>query len=140
MNRALLAAAAALLSLNACIVYDSDSAPAPVNYAPDINWAESGCFWDNVAYDWVWYFDADVTDPDGLGDVVDVYADVFDDYTGRLVDSFLLSDFGGGFWSTEWLQYQTYLDCSNGWYVVDFVAYDHYDAVDTYAVYPYQGW
>lgn len=138
MSRTLIAAA--LLALPACVVYDSDTRPGPVNYAPAITWAEAGCFWDNGAYDWVWYFDADVTDPDGLVDVWEVYADVFDERNGQLVDSFLLSDFGGGFWSTEWLQYQTWLDCSYGGYVVDFVAYDTYDAFDTYAVYPYRAW
>lgn len=130
----------ALFTLPACIVVDADSRPGPSNWAPEITWAEAGCFWDDRAYDFVWYFDADVTDPDGQMDVWEVYADVFDDRTGELVDSFLLDDFGGGFWSTEWLQYQTWLDCSYGRYVVDFVAYDTFDAIDTFAVYPYQGW
>jgi hypothetical protein len=132
--------AAALLSLSACIVYDTDTRPAPINDAPIITWAEAGCFWDSYAYDWVWYFDADVTDPDGKGDVWEVYADVLDDRTGQLVDSFLLADFGGGYWSTEWLQHQTWLDCASGWYVVEFVAYDYMDYWDSYAVYPYQSW
>jgi hypothetical protein len=108
MSRPLIAAT--LLSLSACVVYDTDTRPGPVNYAPDIVWAEAGCFWDNYAYDWVWYFDADVADPNGRADV----------------------------W--EWLQYQTFLDCGYGGYVVDFVAYDYFDAFDTYAVYPYQSW
>ncbi len=130
-------ALAALLALPACYVYDSDTRPAPINHSPDITWAEAGCFWDNAVYDWVWYFDADVLDPDGSFDVWEVYADVWDLRTNTMVDSFLLNDFGGGFWSTEWLQYETWLDCSYPDYVVDFVAYDTYESTDIYSVYPY---
>ncbi len=119
----------------ACIVYDNGPGPAPANYAPNITWAEAGCFWDPVVYDYVWYFDSDVTDPDGLGDVFEVYADVYDEFSGAWVDSFLLENYGSAIWYTEWLQFQTYLDCGRP-YVVEFVAYDYLDAVDFYSVYP----
>lgn len=138
MNRALIAAA--ILSLPACIVYSNDRAPAPANFAPVIGWAEAGCFWDERSYDWVWYFDAEVADPDGFADLTDVYADVLDDWDGRLVDSFQLEDYGGGEFSTAWFQWDTYLDCRSGPYRIEFVAYDIFDAWDVYATYPIQDW
>jgi len=127
-----------LLALAACI-FPSSPPPAPVNRAPVVAWAEAGCTWDPYAYDWVWWFDAEVGDPDGLADVWEVYADVIDEWNGEIADSFLLESWGDGYWSTEWFQYQTWLDCRYGPYLVEFVAYDVYEAYDVYATYPYQG-
>ncbi len=135
--------AVALTVLPACVVYDSDPA-GPVadtyvdagNYAPFIDWADAACGWDPVYYDFVWTFDADVDDWDGLGDVVAVYADVYDTWTGQWQDGFELAPVDGYTWSSAWVGGSTYLDCGYPDYVVDFTAVDSWEATDLVSVYP----
>ncbi len=95
------------------------------NAAPYVIDAYGGVSWDSYANDDVWTFEAVVGDPDGVYDVVEVWADVYDEYTGDLVDSFQLEDTGDpAFWSSEWLGYSTILDPFYDQYTVDIVAYD----------------
>ncbi|MCK6506409.1 hypothetical protein L6R53_24050 [Myxococcota bacterium] len=135
-------AVTALLSLTAlsagCIVYEDPGppAPGPGNYAPFVEWADAGCYWDGYYADHIWYFEADVTDPDGALDVVAVYADVYDS-RGEWVDSFeLFPTQDPVYWFSDWLGSSTWLDCGYRGYLVDIVAYDSFDAVDVLTITP----
>jgi hypothetical protein len=139
----LLATALALSFTTGCVVYsdDHDHQDEPVvvetaNYAPVIDYAEAGCYWDSYNGDFVWYFDSQVWDSEDW--VTGVYADVYD-ARGEWVDSFELYNETADpyIWFSDWLQYSTYLDCYYGGYVVDFVAYDAYEHAEIITVYPY---
>lgn len=128
--------AATLLSLSsACVIVDEDPPAPPPNYAPYIDWADAGCYWDDYNGDFIWYFQGDVFDDNGVGDVESVWADVYD-ARGTLVETFRLFNEGGSFWFSDWLQYSTYLDCYYGGYQVDIVAYDWAEAYDVVTVLP----
>jgi hypothetical protein len=108
------------------------------NAAPYILMADAGCYWEPAYRDELWYFEADVDDADSPFDVVAVYADVYDDFTGEWVDSFeLFPTDDPYFWVSDWMGSSTWLDCHYGGYVVDFVAYDSFDAMDIVSVYPW---
>ena len=119
-------AVALLAALPACVVYDTDHVvveePAPyVNYAPVINYAEAGCYWDGYYGDYIWYFTGDFDDPNGVYDVVSAWADVYDGPTGAWVD---------------WLGSSTYVDCNYRGYEVDIVVYDSLDVYTATTVLP----
>ena len=130
----------ALISLSACIVVDDDdnNNPPPQNYPPTVVAGEAGCYYDDYNHDFIWYFTAEVHDPNGPGDVMMVWGDVYDAY-GNPVDSFELYPEGQSpeIWFSDWLQYSTYLDCYYGGYVVDLVAYDYTESYHAISVYPY---
>ena len=108
------------------------------NFAPEILEAEAGCYFDRGYGDDIWYFDAYVDDLDGLHDVTQVWADVYDEFDGQLVESFeLYSDSAGMLWFSDWLGGTTYLDCFYDNYTVDIVAYDSWDAMDYVTIVPY---
>lgn len=132
-------ALSALLLTTGCVIYeDGGPHPGPSNVAPVVIWADAGCYWDNYYYDDIWYFEAEADDGDGVYDVVAVYADVYDAWTGRLEDSFELYPTNDPYyWFSDWLGSTTWLDCGYGGYVVDFVAYDSYDAYDVLTVEPW---
>ena len=143
--------AVVLTALSGCIVYETDDPypydPDPggqvANYAPYTVWADAGCYWDNYNHDDVWYFEAEVDDPDGVYDVIAVYADVWDTWDGRWVDSFELYPTADPyFWFSDWLGSSTWLSCYYPDYAVDFVAYDAFDAYSVYTTSPwtYTGW
>src|SRR5688572_12142323 len=84
MRTTLLLPMFAILAATGCVVYESDHghhAPPPpppppppvVNYAPWVDSAEAGVYWDDYQWDDVWYFDAVVDDPEGPYDVVEVW-------------------------------------------------------------------
>lgn len=138
--------AAAFALLTGCIyvrdrdVYvDDDDRPivVDVNDAPWVLDGWAGCWFDRGARDDVWTFEATVDDPDGPYDVVSVWADVYDDLSGELVESFELypSD-DPTFWYSDWLGSTTWLDCYYPFYSVDLVAYDSYDDYDILTVVP----
>ena len=108
------------------------------NDAPVIDYADAGCYWDNYNRDYIWWFEADVFDSDGYGDVAAVYADLFDS-NGHWVDGFELFQETPApeLWFSDWLELSTYLDCSWGDYIVEFTAYDWSDAYDNVSVVPY---
>ena len=116
-----------------------DPDPVVYNYAPELIDGEAGCYWDGYYRDNIWYFEADVDDPDGIYDVTSVYADVYDDYNGQLVESFELYPTDDAYyWYSDWLEQSTYLDCYYTGFSVDLVVYDSYDDSDWITVYPYQ--
>lgn len=127
---------AALVSTG-CLVYEEPGpGPGPVNHAPFVEWADAGCYWDGYYADHIWYFEADITDPDGNLDVVAVYADVYD-ARGEWADSFeLYPTQDPVFWFSDWLGSSTWLSCDYGGYVVDIVAYDSFDAYDVLSITP----
>ena len=140
MSRAsytLAAAALALPALSGCVI--SVEEPAPKNYSPRIEYAESGCYWDSFNRDYIWYFEADVNDPDGPYDVVEVWADVFD-ARGDYLESFRLfrETQYADVWFSDWLQSYSYLDCAWRDYSVDLVAYDSLGQIDQITTLPYQ--
>jgi hypothetical protein len=128
--------AAALLAAPACVIYDTDGPPVARNSAPFFTYADAACGWDDYYRDDVWFFEADVDDYDGPADVVAVYADVYDDYTGEWVDGFELYPEAGITWSSAWVGSSTYLECGYPDYVVDFTAYDTFDMTAVTSVYP----
>ncbi len=126
-----------------CVVYTDDDddvvvPPQPaVNYAPVVTWADGGCYWDGYYRDHIWWFEADVDDPNSPYDVVAVYADVYDSYSGTWVDSFeLYPTEDPYYWFSDWLGSSTWLDCSYGGYVIDIVGYDAFDAQGVGTFYP----
>jgi hypothetical protein len=135
MIRAAATLATASTLLSGCFVY-ADS-PAPVrNAAPFISYADAGCYPDDYYHDFVWYFDSDVEDADGANDVSEVYADVYDDWTGEWVDGFELYPEAGITWYSSWVGASTYLDCTYSGYVVDISAVDIFGATDVVSVVP----
>ena len=122
-----------------CIVVDDDRPGGVVNYAPEILDADAGCYWDSYYYDDIWYFEAAVDDLDGPRDVEAVWADVYDEWSGDLVESFELYPTNDPhIWFSDWLGSSTWLDCMYYDYTVDIVAYDSFDDSDWVTVIPYQ--
>lgn len=114
--------------------------PPPTNYAPRVSYAEAGVFWDDYAYDDVWYVEAWVDDPDGLYDVNEVWADVYDSYSGSSlpVESFELTPGDGpGHWQVLRSGYRTYLDPFYPGYRIEVIALDTLGAEDFVSVVPY---
>lgn len=125
----------AALTASGCFVYtDGPDHDAPVNVAPVVQWADASCYWDEGYRDDVWWFEADVTDGNGLDDVVAVYADVYDGYTLEWVDAFELYYDGGHTFYSAWQGDSTYLDCGYYDYLVDFVAEDIVGEGEVYTV------
>ena len=140
-----LAVVCSLALVPGCIVYDDGPAPSSntggssgiVNSAPIVDWATGGCYWDSYYYDDIWYFEADVYDPDSIWDVAAVYADVYDSWSGEWVDSFeLYGTDDPSVWFSDWLGTSTYLDCYYSGYEVDIVVYDSLDDYDVMTIYP----
>jgi len=125
----------------ACSPYPT---PPSVNYPPHVRDAQSGCYWDDYNADYIWWFQAFVTDPNGWRDVDQVWADVYDVAHGDavLADSFELYGYADGetnttdAWFSDWLQYSTALDCGYVHYEVDLTAYDRDGETDTVTVIP----
>lgn len=143
---AIIPLAAVFSSLGACVVYDhSDDnyvppppPPPVVNYAPYVDGAEAGVYWDAGLRDDIWYFDAVADDPDGVYDVTEVWADVYDDYTGEYLESFELYPTNDPYrWYSDWLGSSTWLDPFYTGYSVDFVAYDSYGETGYATVWAY---
>ena len=140
MTRLALAILLASSMFGGCVVYTDDSpGPGPdlANYTPYVGWADAGCYWDGYYYDDIWYFEADVDDPNGPLDVVAVYADVYDGFDGRMIDTFeLFPTDDVRYWTSDWLGSSTWLDPYYGGYEVDIVAYDSFDAYDVLTIVP----
>lgn len=125
-----------LLSSTACIVYESPGnfggGPVVTNVPPYVEGGNAYVAYDPFYGDYIWSFEAWVSDADGVYDVVSVWADVYDEWSGgRLVESFELYPSNDPyFWYSDWYGYTTYLDPFWNGYTVDLVAYDSYDAYD----------
>jgi hypothetical protein len=139
-------AAAALLPLLApgCVVYDRDVAvvtpggatvtttPVLVTNAPPFVWDSAAYLsWDPWMGDDLVSFEATVDDPNGVGDVIGVWADVYDDWAGGVyVGTVELQPTNDpSFWVADVYNVVDglYLDPYWGGYSVDFVVYDWYD-------------
>lgn len=140
MTKLLSLFALSFVALTGCVVhtYDDDRpAPVyvPVNYAPQVVDASAGVFWDRRLQEDIWYFDAAVDDPDYVTDVVSVWADVWDERAGVLVESFELYPTNDPYiWYAEYYGRSTYLDPFYRNYTVDIVAYDTFDDFDSITV------
>lgn len=129
--------AACYVESNTPVYYEEEVIVVEQNVPPYVNWAQGGCYFDGYYYDDIWYFEADVDDANSPYDVTFVYADVYDDYTGAMIDTFELYPTDNPYiWFSDWLGSTTYLDCAYGGYSVDIVAYDSYDAIDVITIYP----
>ncbi|TVQ92770.1 MAG: hypothetical protein EA397_06335 [Deltaproteobacteria bacterium] len=147
LNRITLPALALATIASGCIVYESDyrdqpvrrAPPAVVNYAPEILDADAGCYFDRTYRDDIWVFDAIVDDPNGPEDVIAVWADVYDEWDGSLVESFELfpTQHDPYHWFSDWLGSTTWLICGYDLYTVDIVAYDQLDAIDVLTIMPW---
>lgn len=116
--------------ITGCIVVPVDN-----GFPPRIDSAVSFVAFDAGYRDDVFTFEATVTDPDG--DLDFVFADVVDDVTGNVVDTFDLFDQGGAFWASDWLVSTTYLDpYFYPDYSVDLVAVDFENNTDVVTVLP----
>jgi hypothetical protein len=143
MSRSILFAVA-LFPLTACYIepYPGDGpgngGGGPYNSAPHITYADAGCWWDGQSRDYVWSFEATANDPDGVYDVVDVYADVYDS-ADVWQDGFDLwpDDSDPTYWYSDWYEGSTLLYCSYPGYVVDITAVDSYGDYDVVSLYPY---
>lgn len=119
-------------SATGCVVVaDNDPPPPPppppvvVNHVPVVLDATAYVYWDNYNYDDIWYFESAVDDGDGVFDVSQVWADVYDERSGVLVESFELYATQDPYtWWSDWLGSSTYLDPFYGGYTVDFTVYD----------------
>lgn len=103
--------------------------PVFTNFAPEVYDGVALCEYSAADFDDILFVDAVVDDPNGAGDVVQVYADVYDERSGQLVQSFPLYPTNDpGYWFSDWLVSSTVIDCWYPDYTVDLVAYDHSDA------------
>jgi len=145
--RLLTAALLTIVTSSGCYVYTSSDVndefsyeyeEVVSNYAPEVLDAEAGCYYDGSYRDDIWYFDAVVDDFDGLGDITQVWADVYDEFDGALIESFELYPTGdSSVWFSDWLGSSTYLDCFYRGYTVDVVAYDTFEDMDYMTIVPY---
>lgn len=144
----LTALAAALVIGTGCVyvaerevVYDSGGSGgtvAPSADAPFIRDAAAGCDFDEFNMDEVWWFEADVSHPRGPLEVVQVWADIWDDRADALVVSVeLFPEEDPYLWFSDWLGTSLSLDCAYPHYSVDFVAYDTQEDWDAVTVFPY---
>lgn len=145
--RKLVTAALFVSLFPACVVYSNGPGPGPdagpgpgpayVDSPPSVYDGQAGCYWDDSTGQDKWYFQASVDDPDGTWDVTDVWADVYDNWDGSLIDSFQLYPTNDAYtWYSEWPAASTALDCWYGDYAVDLVAYDSANATSDLTVWP----
>ncbi len=132
----ILSVALGLAVTTGCIVidrsddtYDDDTVVIEVvNAIPEVLDAYAGCYWDDWYADDIWVFEALVDDYDGQDDVIAVWADVWDEWTGDYNESFeLYPTTERGIWASDWLGSSTSLSCWNPNYTVDFVVYDSWE-------------
>lgn len=122
-----------LTGLNGCVVYSDDgytSTPGPgtvvTNAPPYILDAAAWVYYDPYYADDIWALEATVDDANGIGDVIGVWADVWDGDV--LVESFELYPTDDPYyWYSDWLGSTSYLDPFWPNYQVDFVVYDQFE-------------
>jgi hypothetical protein len=126
--------ASILAAAPGCVVYDyphghgggGGGGTVVTNAAPYVDSAAAYVYYDGYWGDDIWAFEAVVDDPNGVYDVIGVWADVYDGPV--LVESFELYPTDDPyFWFSDWLGSTTRLDPFWGGYQVDFVVYDAYD-------------
>jgi hypothetical protein len=130
-----------IATLTGCIFIDADDEPSgdspAENVAPVVLSAEAGCYFDAVNNDDILELYATVDDANGLSDVQQVWADIYDEPTGELVQSLeLFGTDDPAVWFSDWLVSTTLFDCTYPLWVVDFVAYDNDGVAGALAVYP----
>lgn len=119
-----------LLAVPACVVVVPDDHP------PQVLDAEARCGWDPVSDEWIWEFDANVTDRLGPWNVVSVQADAYDGWSGEFVDAIDLDRSRNPYWwDATVFERETRLWCGDA-YEIDFVAEDAGGAVDVLTTWP----
>jgi hypothetical protein len=134
MNR-MTALALFLAAAPGCVVYTGHpgggggGGTVVTNIPPSVTSADAFVYYDPAYRDDIWAFDAFVDDGNGIGDVTQVWADVYDEYAGGvLVESFELYPTNDPYeWYSDWLGSTTTLDPFYPGYSVDFVVYDQFD-------------
>lgn len=138
----LLVIPALLTATMGCIIIDADDDQVVVdqpvyNTPPAVYDGEAGCYYDRNNRDDIVWFEAWVDDADGWRDVMSVWADVYDDSTGQLVQTFeLYPTDDPNLWFSDWLVSTTWIDCWYPWYSVDLIAYDSFDEAGGLLIYP----
>jgi hypothetical protein len=133
-----------LAALTGCIIVDDDGPdtviveqPNVPNSAPYVFDGAAGCYYDSFYGDDIIWLSAWVDDVDGLRDVTQVWADIYDDRSGALVQSLEL--FPGGSaqeWFSDWLVSTTAFDCFYPFYSIDLVAYDRAESYGVLTIFP----
>jgi hypothetical protein len=136
---------AALIALYAtgCVVYDRDvdvvtPSGNPIDAPPRVWDSAAWLSWDPYRGDDPVSFEATVNDPNGTGDLIGVWADVYDDWAGGVyvgtVELYPTSD--PTFWVADVYNVGDglYLDPYWGGYSVDFVVYDWYESAGVMTV------
>ena len=109
----------------------------PVNHLPTVLDATAGCYWDLSYGDDIWYFEAFVDDVDGPYDIQEVWADVWDEWSGQYIQSFPLYPTHDPYiWYSDWLGSTTWLSCWNPNYTVDVVVYDSWNDYGVSTIWP----
>ena len=104
------------------------------NAVPEIFSAEAGCFYDPYSLDDILWFEAFVDDRDGIWDITEVWADVYDAWTDEVIESFpLYASSDPNVFFSDWYASTTLTNCASPDWNVDIVVYD--DMGDWTAVY-----
>lgn len=147
MNRTIAGSLAASFLFQGCVVYSRDvevqeptttttstvvvvePPPVVVNYAPYLQDGDAFVWFDPAYHDDVVSFTAVVDDPDGIGDVLGVWADIYDDWAGgQLVASVELVPTTDPYvWIADVSAADLWVDPYWGGYSVDLVVYDWYE-------------
>jgi len=129
-----------LATAGGCIFVDhddhhDDDVFEVTNAVPQVIDGYAGCDYDRALQSDIVVFDAIVDDLDGLRDVTQVWADVSNERTGELIESFeLFPTDDASYWYSDWLAGTTLVDC---WYPdqsVDLVVYDRAESYDVLTV------
>jgi hypothetical protein len=133
-----------IAALTGCIIVDQDGPdtvvveqPSTPNRAPTVFDGAAGCYWDSFNGDDILWLSAWVDDADGMHDIYRVWADIYDDRSGVLVQSLEL--FPGGSaqeWFSDWLVSTTAFDCFYPYYSIDLVAYDYAESYGALTIRP----
>jgi len=123
------------LAASGCVVYDDPDPDVVVvqkNHSPVLVDGSAWVYYDAGLRDDIWTFDSVVDDPDGFRDIIGVWADVYDEWSGGVpVESFeLFPTNDPAYWFSDWYGSTTRLDPFYRGYTVDLVVYDTYEEFD----------
>ncbi|MCB9686942.1 MAG: hypothetical protein H6735_18025 [Alphaproteobacteria bacterium] len=144
MNRLIAGGLAASFLMQGCVVYSRDvdvvqappdqtvvivDPPVIVNYSPYVEGGDAFVWFDPAYHDDVVSFTAIVDDPDGVQDVLGVWADIYDDWAGgQLVASVELVPTSDPYvWIADVSAHDLWVDPYWAGYSVDIVVYDWYE-------------
>jgi hypothetical protein len=124
-----------LSGIGGCVVYSDDVGYTTGGYTtvvtnapPYVIDSAAWVYFDTYYGDDIWAFEAWVDDPNGYGDILGVWADVYDGNSTVPIESFeLYPTDDPSYWYSEWFGSTSRLDPFWPNYQVDFVVYDVYE-------------